>query len=736
MAPATETLPKPPSSSPRTANHATSPDSNRVDGLGPTRQIPRPPPPPSTARISLTRAKFSNEDGLRLEDPVMPSFLLDRARDAHGSSCSIDRRSSRDNAAGSTVFSKSNSAAWSVEDSDSDSEGDYSPPAAVPRRFPPIPPPQPFPLRGAADFRLPPPRHAPFGPAVVRPRAQHSRHASSTSYTSESEDSDGATRSLYRDGERRELREKMESKRRRIWQLRHGLAGKRKELRELRRRKDDMDNAFMQFLRPHLTSRSRAAVLPIDVIGERFRQMQGIRDEYYAAESAYEAMELELDHEEAELEKLVEDTSRIPRGRVVAGRQEPFFANAQPMRRDRAEAAEEKVDSSSGQDGPGPPSPVTLLGISGELHEDIHPLYQELLEAAGDRQLAKEYCEDLEMHHEKILYHLEIELHRKRVRDNQGNLISEEDLRSLRSSLTKVRTDAAEFEARFGITISEDDLEFLRDYEFVEMQARKELEEASQALHRLRELCINKGVMRKHASFHEELAIFAGSPDWTPQPSDGNMAIDPPPRPPGAGAASLAHPRFPILLSNPSHVLELLSPVKALERALKLRPKDDPAGAARQRRAECMKELGISTLMRTAESTPDYVNQWLLHRLRTCPMEAELILAVCESVFKVVNLRRWQEQVLYYWRLDDAARVEPGAFGGPVTPPGDGDVDRDGDGVGGELFARLGGVGDDDDDGSGYKLNSAIEEEVRVKSEDAEAVPRRDAAVRSVRSMG
>lgn len=639
-------------------------------------------------------------------------------------------------------MSKTNSGAWSGEDeSDTSSDEYYSPPTAPLRRFLSVPPPQPLPARGTTTLRPPPPWHAPVGPVSVRPRIQRHSDAVSTSSESESEDSDGATRSLSRDGGRRqELLERLESKIRANRQLRSRMAVKRKELRELRRRKDNVDNAFMQTIRPHLTSKSRVAHVPIDVMVEKFRQMQQVRDEYYTAESAYEAMEPELDNAEFELGMLEAELSRVPRGRLGMAPRLPFATAPQKMEGDggigdRNNAGKAAHDAEHSA----PPSPVTLLGISGDLPEDIHPLYQELLEAAGDRQLADEHVEDLEMHREKILYDLEIELHRKRVRDNQGNLIREEELRAMRSSLTETLPDAGEFESRFGITVGEDDLEFLRDYDLVSKRARKELEEASRRLTHLRDLCLRKGVMRKNPSYHEELAIFSGSPDWVPPPSDGNMALDPPPRTPGA-TPSLAHPRFPILLSNPSHVLALRSPLQALEQALRL-PKDDPGGA--QRRAECMKELGISTLMKGADNTPDYINQWLIHRLRTSPLEAELLLAVCESAFRVVNLRRWQEEVLYYWRLDDAARVEVARFeAGPWTPP------REGDDEG----VRLGGLGlgirlGFDRDSRDYKLNSVIEGEGRVRSEDAPegvggggggggAVPGRSAAARSVRSMG
>ncbi|GAB1314873.1 hypothetical protein MFIFM68171_05083 [Madurella fahalii] len=728
MAPATIT--KLFASSPRTSNYTNGSDNDHTASLTPTRGVARPAFPAAIDQIDVPQPKITVSQDAPVKHPVIPSFLVNRAPDVPSLSHTTDRPFSRDDTVDSTILSKSNSAPWSDEDSDSSSEVDDLAQAVPPRRLFP-PPPQPLPLPGTAKFRPPTSWYPPFGHGGGRSPAQLSRDVPSTASESESESeySDGETRSLSHGSGHSELEELIETKRRSIWLLRHNMAGKRGELRELRRRKDDIDNAFMQTFRPYLASKTHIVVVPTDLLGERFGEMQSIRDEYYTAESAYEAMELELDKEELALEILEADMARVSHGQVNARSPRPFPTRP-PTLKINGQVDAKPNDGPRGQDDSGPPSPVSLLGISGELQEDIHPLYQELLEAAGDRQLAEEYCEDIEIHHEKILYDLELELHRKRVRNNQGNLISEEDLRSLRSSLTKVPTDAAEFEARFGIPISDDDLEFLRDYELVEKQARQELDEASQTLNRLRELCIKKGVMRKHASYHEELAIFSGS-NWTPMPADGNIAIESAPRP---AAGGLAHPRFPILLSNPSHVLDLLSPIAALERALKL-PKDDPMSA--QRRAECMKELGISTLMKKTENTPDYINQWLIHRLRTSPMEAELMLAVCESVFKVVNLRRWQEEVLYYWRLDDAAKLSPLVFQGAQTP-------RDDDG--GELGLGFGfGL---EEGASRSQLNSVIEESTRVKSDDpaevaaaaaAAASPLREMGVvgtRSVKSMG
>ncbi|KAL2162812.1 hypothetical protein VTH06DRAFT_6648 [Thermothelomyces fergusii] len=574
---------------------------------------------------------------------------------------------SRINTGQSTIFSNSFSVPTSNVESDTeaDDDGCCPSPRAASRPPVPVPPPAPpIPHNGR-----PPQAEGPWGED-----ADSSESESNTSYE--------ATGSLASDGGRPgERRRMIEAKRRSIRLLRRRMAGKRLKMRELRRQMDDIYNALMQIIRPHLESRT--AVVQEHVLMARFREMQQIRDLYNTAEDEYEEMESMLVTEEAALEELEDQPPRPPFGELGAV---PNLHATVPLppRTMKTDVISDEPGSSSDDDTDsfGPPTPVTLLGISGQLHDDIHPLYEELLEAAAERQLAKEYVEDLEKRREKILYDLEMELHRKRVRENRGNQISEEELLSLRSSLAQVPNDASDFEYRFGITLAEDELKFLRSYQAVHDRAIWELDSATETLDRLRFLCQKKGVMRKHAPDHEEMAIHSGFPDWSSSPQDGNMTIEPLPAPPShpphltrtstttaaslpsthpatataapiaAAPPSLAHPRFPILLSNPSHVLALLSPLQALERALRL-PKDDPSSALR--RAECMKELGISTLMTRVENKADYINQWLIQRLRTSPLEAELLLAICEGTFRVVNLRRWQEEVLLHWRLDEAA---------------------------------------------------------------------------------
>ena len=454
--------------------------------------------------------------------------------------------------------------------------------------------------------------------------------------------------------ERHRLWTRVSVQRNRIRQMRAYLSDRRREKRSVRLQKSQIDNDFMQIFRPQLTSNRSMAVVSMETIKQKFGEMQRIRDEYYALESTYEVIEENLTHEEFKLQELENELHNFL---DIESRTDHDESST-----DRDSSLGQSVDSEDASDstnesgsGPGFASsdsalPYDLLGISGMLQEDIHPLYRQLLDAAGDRDLTIEHHDDLVLHRKQIMSSLELELHRERQRNNPGSFSSEEELNDFRSSLSNVPADPDQFRARFGIEIDSDDLEFLRNYEHEEETVRRSSEAMSVRVERLMAWCVEHDVMRRHAPYAELFAILSGS-DRVSLLAEGNMVLEPPPP---TAAADLAHFRFPILLSNPAHVLRLQSPLAALERAME-GSRDNPAVA--QRRAECMKEYGIANLMKKAVNVADYINQWLIHRLRTSPMEVELMFSIFEESFKVVNLRRWQEDVLFHWRKDDTASM-------------------------------------------------------------------------------
>lgn len=522
----------------------------------------------------------------------------------------------------------------------------------------------------------------------------------------DAEDS-GDAASISTEAERHKLRDRVNDQRQKVRQLRADLIEKRREVRALRHKKDEIDNTWMQALRPYLTPSNKTAsghtvaVVPTDFLKKRLDAMQRVRDDYYSVESDYERIEIDLDREEYELELVETDLYN--------------FEGSEASRSSSASSGDPEGSNSVSNDGGSgsddASSRYTLQGISGELENDFHPLYKELLEAAGDRELVREHHEDIMTHRDRTLYDLERGLHRERVKEKPGDVLSEAELESLKLSLVHIPADPEQFRAKFGVSIDPEELEFLQGYEREEKEVRRALEEATENVDRLRAMCVAKGLMPKNPRYQEEVAIATGSSWQNTLQQEGDIDLEDP----APSSTSLASPRFPILLSNPSHVLELLTPRGAAERVMKL-PKDYPNVA--QLRAECMKELGIDNLMKSVESKPDYINQWLIHRLRTSPMEAELMYSVSERTFRIVNPRRWQEDVLYYWRKDSAAIRSPDDFGGPLTS-------RNGLGVD-NVSVRPG-------------VSSVFESPTRAKSEEGNVWPRnsnhRKTRSRSVSSL-
>lgn len=529
------------------------------------------------------------------------------------------------------------SASWTGDSTASSGDDDLFPP--------PPPPPPPRALKAEIVHPVPPTNLLPVGqiwaaqaaptiaPAVHAPIRPHPLDIDGSE--SEFSDSDEASTSRYHDRLRRDLGAAVEGKQRDLRQLRSQMSTKLDEMLDAIRRLTTLENEAMKLLKP-----DQGGV-------QKFRQLQKTQMELL---STFKAMRSDFEEDESQLQSLESDLVR-------AARPAPFSARPNAvglpgmdsvMQQSIIEAIEEV--------------PEILLGISGERYDDIHPRYQDLLDKVGDRELAREHCEEIRYRREDIIYELEIKLHRKRMQENPGNSISEEELAEMKTSLESIPTNPGEFQARFELPANEEDLNFLEDYDRQLQRAQRRFDRAEQEVHRLREWCINNKAMRQNASYNELLTIYLGTDQPPLPPDDGNMPIEFVPR---TGHSKLAHDRFPILMSNPSHVLDELSEQAALNKAMAL-PADSPESA--QRRAECMKELGITKLLQNAKNTPDLINRWLLHRLRTCPMEIELMLTVFETSCKVVNLRRWQEEVLFYWPRDEAAKKSPLEFEGPRTP--------------------------------------------------------------------
>ena len=466
---------------------------------------------------------------------------------------------------------------------------------------------------------------------------------------------------------------KLDQKRRDIRERRQNMAEKRGEIKEIQQKLAEADNSFMKLLRPLLlengtTSRSGTTTLAHDEIQERFQELQSVRDEYSAATSEYEALEADVDREEGEVTIL----------------EAQFFSSMYAARAGSDSQGDDSGASESVPEEPPPsrpPSRLSLLGISGTIEEDIHPLYRSLLDAVGECDLAQEHYSDLVTHRRAILYDLDIKLKLERLKKTQKAVgdgvavLTEDELEGIKSTVAGVPAHAstAELKRTFGSKITKTDLLFLESYGREEEAAKARLDRTTEEARRIKALCVSKGAMRQHAPEHEEYTIFMATGDESTPPPTSFTIQD---HVFASKARGLAHPEFSILLSDPSHVLEKHTAKSALRMATRM-PKEDPGRPAKIEHA--MKEFGISNLLSEAKAgdKSDYINRWLLQNLRISPREVHVLLSVWPSFLKIINMRRWQEDVLYHWTRDELAELPASVFDGLRTLDDDSDLDID-----------------------------------------------------------
>ncbi|KAK1471595.1 hypothetical protein CCUS01_06079 [Colletotrichum cuscutae] len=406
-----------------------------------------------------------------------------------------------------------------------------------------------------------------------------------------------------------ELWVQMKHRRQRVNFLKQDMAGRRKVLRDLRRRKDEADNNFMNMLRPILVKGRRGLSATSDqTLETRFAEMQALRTEYHTFEVDYEELEVSLDEEEEGLN----NTETRFFSLLAAG------SKRQPRPRMREEDSED--DESEEQ----PDIPYELTGISRHgPSDDAHPLWQDLVSAIGDLNNAKEEYDDLLLYHRQYTYSMDV----------------------------KKST---------GMKPSAEEVEFMDEYPEEEREKREDMDRLTEEVSRLKRTCEENGAMKKHPSFEIAHAL---------DPTIGeDMALDnTPPR-----SGSLAHGRFSELLSRPDHVLrpEPVTAIEEVRRAAKIHAAD-PATLPQLRAAQ--KELGISRLISEfkEEDKSDFITRWLLQQLRTSLVAVELLYSTFIHTLRlrIGNVHKWQQDVLYHWWRDGAVK-SPKEFFGPLTGSG------------------------------------------------------------------
>lgn len=393
------------------------------------------------------------------------------------------------------------------------------------------------------------------------------------------------------------------------------LRNERIQLQDLRERRASAGRAFMAAAQAILRENSG-----LDSI---FKKMEGSQSIYDQAEQRLEDLIDQLEHGQLELE--------LEERRFYSEAARPDSVPSSP-----SESSAGDTDSRS-----------TLRGISGDRPEDIHPLFEELLEAFRDLQLAKESWADLKMKRRA--------LEAKLVPGDKINL--RQDFGGFQR--TKILL------ARHYKRMTDEEVEFLQEYDDQEKRATSDIELYSNKAKLLRKECLERGVMPRNSPFREE--GFGFDPFFRDDIRLGDM-------PPSQGSAkprTLAHDTFPVLLSNPVHLLEAFP--QTPQQSLKMANSLPPSLPTRQKFIDdAAREEKIHSLIQDAnpEDKSDYINRWLLHKLRLSALEAEILYSTFRVRLKIRDITQWQQDVLAFWTLDQAANLPVRQFQAVSETPG------------------------------------------------------------------
>ncbi|KAI0127839.1 hypothetical protein BJ170DRAFT_683666 [Xylariales sp. AK1849] len=254
------------------------------------------------------------------------------------------------------------------------------------------------------------------------------------------------------------------------------------------------------------------------------------------------------------------------------------------------------------------PSRTSLRGISRDRPEDLHPLYEEMREAFRDLRLAKEYLHNLAF---------------KRLA----------------------------MESKEPNRLPQDASDFLADFDDTASRAKADVDHWSHEFERLHSECREKGLIPRDTLFHEDSQALVGD-DISLEAAAVEQDS------PTSHPTTLSHPAYPVLLANPTHVLNDPFPLTskgALKVALAL-----PTNLATRAKSikDAMQEHAINILLHDAnpQDKNDYINRWLLQKLQLSPMEVDVLYSTFRTILRILDVDRWQRDVLKFWSRDEAVK--------------------------------------------------------------------------------
>ncbi|KAI1639763.1 hypothetical protein F4809DRAFT_594366 [Biscogniauxia mediterranea] len=397
---------------------------------------------------------------------------------------------------------------------------------------------------------------------------------------------------------------RLRSRRTALWDVFQGIRAKRTQVQDLRQQKNQADLAFMVAVQ---------AILPSHPgLDDLFKTMQNAQLRCQEAEECFDEMIDELQYGEAELE---------------AEERRFYTAAAGAHSVDSEDESDEETRSTTRED-------LSLRGITGDRPEVSHPLFEELREAFQDLQLARELLVNTRMKRRALLA-------------RRSQFLTDDNFDLLRSYGDAGKRRALELKQSEFVT--EEDLEELQQYDHLEQTAISDIEFYTDKVRVLEAECREKGVVLKTTSFQLDTTYRDEIHLGTMPFYNGDSKEYP---------KTLAHPVFPILLSNPTHLLEAFP--QTARQSLRMAVSLPCNVSSRQKHIDdAAREVNIHTLLRDSEmeNKSDYINRWLLHKLHLSAMEAEVLWSTFRLRLNILNVDRWQRDVLHFWWRDQAANI-------------------------------------------------------------------------------
>ncbi|TLS25384.1 hypothetical protein PpBr36_07523 [Pyricularia pennisetigena] len=418
-----------------------------------------------------------------------------------------------------------------------------------------------------------------------------------------------------------------------------------------------------------------------------FNNIQEERSKHSMLQSDLEELEGDLSREEVGLERAEEDfLQQVYRSQLEAagGLARPTVGKILPKKETQQDL----------------PSSASLRGIRADLAQDYHPLYSRLLKAAARKKVEEEELENLILERNYIVRLVTVKHLAALARERQEQ-VDDDTVFEIRPEDTAVFEKQLRDPTNIDIlarkyNVEEEDVDFLKGFE----QREKEFDQivagiVAEICH-LKSLCIERGAMPRYPepSYEYDINIALGLPTEQVEEEMADPIFNgrafvpivrpgfipkPPPKWPN-DPLSLRNPRFFVLLSDPKHVLEEKPAQRALKDAVQMVKRQVPANAVQDDTAvrknrevqRYVKEINIENLILNADPSKkaDFINRWLMHKLRTSTLEMLVLLMVSMttlSLSRIANWAAWQYDIARFWTRDDAFNIPEEVFDGPRT---------------------------------------------------------------------